>query len=65
MHHHGVHAVGHGEGLQVALDGDGKRQLIDQVDRRAGNDGPTTEVLEAEYCKGVGGGKRKKRLILC
>lgn len=49
VHHHSVHAVGHGEGFQVALDGDGKRQLIDQVDRRAGNDGPTTEVLEAEY----------------
>lgn len=66
VHHDGVHAVGHGEGFQVALDGDRERQLIDQVDRRAGDDGPTTEVLEAEDWKGVGrwgvgkGGKKKE-----
>lgn len=35
VHHDGVHAVGHGEGLEVRLDGDRQRQLVDEVDRRA------------------------------
>lgn len=54
MHHDSVHAVGHGEGLEVRLDGDGQRQLVDEVDRRARHDGSAAEVLQAEDC----GGKR-------
>lgn len=51
VHHDGVHAVGHGEGLQVGLDGDGQRQLVDEVDRRARHDGSAAQVLQAEHCK--------------
>lgn len=50
VHHDGVHAVGHGEGLEVGLDGDGQRQLVDEVDRRARHDGSAAEVLQAEHC---------------
>lgn len=35
VHHDSVHPVGHGEGLQVALDGNRERQLVDQVHWRA------------------------------
>ena len=49
MHHHGVHAVRHGEGLEVALDGHGQGKLVDQVDRGAGHDGTAAQVLEAEH----------------
>lgn len=45
VHHHRVHPVGHGEGFQVALDGDGQRQLVDEVHRGAGNDGSAAQVL--------------------
>lgn len=55
MHHDGVHAVGHGEGLEVGLDGDGQRQLVDEVDRRARHNGSTAEVLQAEHCREDGG----------
>lgn len=48
MHHDGVHPVGHGEGLQVGLDGDGQRQFIDEVHRSTGHDGPTAQVLQTE-----------------
>lgn len=51
VHHDCVHAIGHGEGLQVALDGHRKWQLIDEVHRGAGNDGTATQVLQTEYCK--------------
>lgn len=50
MHHDGVHAVGHGEGLEVGLDGDGQRQLVDEVDRRARHNGSAAQVLQAEHC---------------
>lgn len=55
VHHDGVHAVGHGEGLEVGLDGDGQRQLVDEVDRRARHDGSAAEVLQAEHCREDGG----------
>lgn len=45
MHHHRVHPVGHREGFQVTLDGDGQRQLVDEVDWGAGNDGSAAQVL--------------------
>lgn len=51
VHHDGVHAVGHREGLEVRLDGDGQRQLVDEVHRRARHDGPAAEVLQAEHCR--------------
>lgn len=50
VHHDRIHAVGHGEGLEVGLDGDGQRQLVNEVDRRAGHDGSAAEVLQAEHC---------------
>lgn len=49
VHHDCVHAVGHREGLQVALDGHRKRQLINEVNGGAGNDGTAAQVLQAEY----------------
>lgn len=52
VHHDGVHAVGHGEGLEVGLDGHGQRQLVDEVHRRARHDGPAAQVLQAEHCGG-------------
>lgn len=52
MHHDGVHAVGHGEGLEVRLDGDWQRELVNEVDRRARHDGSAAEVLQAEHCRG-------------
>ena len=51
MHHDGVHAVGHGEGLEVRFDGDGQWELVDEVDRRARHDGSAAEVLQAEHCR--------------
>lgn len=51
VHHDGIHSVGHGEGLEVGLDCDGQRELIDEVDRRAGHDGSAAEVLQAEDCR--------------
>lgn len=56
MHHDSVHAVGHGEGLEVALDGDGQWELVDEVDRGAGDDGTAAEVLQAEDWGTQGGG---------
>lgn len=46
----------------MALDGDGQWELVDEVHRGAGDDGPTAEVLQAEhYRRGqtVGGGGRR------
>lgn len=60
MHHDGVHPVGHGEGLQVTLDGDGERQLVDQVHRRARHNGATAQVLQAEHWKD----KHRDRVML-
>lgn len=34
-----MNAVGHGEGLEVALHGGGPRELVDEVHRGAGDDG--------------------------
>lgn len=51
MHHDSVHAVGHGEGLEVGLDGDGEWELVDEMDRRARHDGPAAQVLQAEDCR--------------
>lgn len=45
MHHHRVHPVRHREGFQVTLDGDGQRQLVDEVDWGAGHDGSAAQVL--------------------
>ena len=51
MHHNSVHAIGHREGLEMALDGDRKRELVDEVHGGAGNDGPAAEVLQTEHCR--------------
>lgn len=55
MHHDGVHAVGHGEGLEVGLDGDRQRELVDEVDRRARHNGSAAEILETKDCRWKGG----------
>lgn len=52
MHHHGIHAIGHREGLEVALDGDRQWELVDEVHGSAGDDGAAAEVLQAEHCGG-------------
>lgn len=47
----------------MALDGDGQWELVDEVHRGAGDDGPTAEVLQAEhYRRGqtVGGGGKER-----
>lgn len=49
MHHDGIHAIGHGEGLEVAFDGDGKWQFVDEVHRCARDNGTAAQVLQAEY----------------
>lgn len=49
MHHDCVHPVCHGERLQMAFDGDGQRQFVDQVHRRARNYGTTAQILQAEH----------------
>lgn len=48
MHHDCIHAVGHGERLEVRLDGHGEGQLINEVHRRAGDNGTAAKILEAE-----------------
>lgn len=53
MHHDSIHAIGHREGLEVALDGDGQRELVDEMHRGTGDDGTAAEVLQTEYCREV------------
>jgi hypothetical protein len=48
MHHDSIHAVGHGEGLEVALDGDWQWKLVDEMHWCAGDNGTAAEVLQAE-----------------
>lgn len=59
MHHPGVEAAGHGEGLEVAPQGHGQRQLVHQVHGRAGYHCAAAQVLQAEHCRG---GDRAQRL---
>ena len=51
MHHDCIHAVGHGERLEVGLDGHREGQLVDEVHRCAGNDRAAAQILEAEDCR--------------
>lgn len=62
VHHDGVHAIGHREGLEVALDGDGQRELVDEVHGGARNDGPAAEVLQTEHC-GAGRGRGRYQMM--
>lgn len=48
VHHAGIEAVGHGEGLQVGLESQWKGEFINQVDWGAGDDGATAEVLKTQ-----------------
>lgn len=45
MHHDGIHAISHREGLEVALDGDGQWQLVNEVHGGAGDNGTAAQVL--------------------
>lgn len=51
VHHDSIHAVGHGEGLEVGLDGNRQRELVNEVDRCARHDSSTAKVLKAEDCR--------------
>lgn len=48
MHHDCIHAVGHGERLEVGLDGDRERQFVNEVHRCAGDNRTAAQILEAE-----------------
>lgn len=48
MHHDRIHAVGHGERLEMGLDGHWEGQFVNQVDWCAGDNGTATQVLEAK-----------------
>lgn len=49
VHHAGVEAVGHGEGLEVGLESQRERKFIHQVNRSAGDDGATAEILKTQH----------------
>lgn len=49
VHHAGVEAVGHGEGLEVGLESQREREFVNQVNRSAGDDGATAEILETQH----------------
>lgn len=49
VHHAGIEAIGHGERLEVGLEGQGERKLVNQVDRGARHDGTTAQVLETQH----------------
>lgn len=48
VHHAGIEAVGHGERLEVGLESQGERKLVNKVDRGAGHDGTTAQVLKTQ-----------------
>lgn len=52
MHHPGVQAAGHGEGLEVAPQGHGQRELVHQVHGRAGHHRAAAQVLQAQHLGG-------------
>lgn len=52
MHHPGVQAAGHREGLEVASQGHGQWQPVHQVHRRAGHHRPAAQVLQAQNFAG-------------
>lgn len=56
VHHPGVQAVGHGEGLEVAPQGQGQRELVHQVHGGAGHHRPAAQVLQAQHL-----GKKRNR----
>lgn len=49
VHHPGIQATGHGEGFEVAPQGHGQREPVDQVHGRAGHHGSAAEVLEGQH----------------
>lgn len=49
VRHPGAQAGGHREGLEVAPEGRGQRQPVQQVRRRAGHHCPAAQVLQAQY----------------
>lgn len=50
MHHDCVHAIGHGERLEVGLDGHREGQFVNEVHRCAGDDRTAAQILETEDC---------------
>lgn len=55
VHHPGIQAAGHREGLEVAPEGRGQWQPVHQVHGRAGHHCPAAQVLQAQYL-----GKKRK-----
>lgn len=49
VHHAGVEAAGHGEGLEVGLESQRQREFVDQVDRSAGHDAAAAKILETQH----------------
>ena len=49
MHHDSIHAIRHGERLEVRLDGHREGQLVNEMDRCAGNNRTATKILQAEH----------------
>lgn len=49
VHHPGIEAIGHGEGLEVAAQGHRERKLVHQVHGRAGHHGSAAQVLQAQH----------------
>lgn len=61
MHHNCIHAVRHGEGLEVRLDGHREGQFVNEVHWCARDDGTAAQILEAEDCITRQNKKREKR----
>ena len=58
MHHDCIHAVGHGERLEVGLDGNRERQFVNEVHRCAGDNRTAAQILKAEYWRARRGNRR-------
>lgn len=48
MHHDCIHAVGHGERLEVGLDGNRERQFVNEVHWCAGDNRTAAQILKAK-----------------
>lgn len=50
MHHDCIHAIGHGERLEVGLDGHREGKFVNEVHRCAGDDRTAAQILQTEDC---------------
>lgn len=54
MHHDCIHAIGHGERLEVGLDGHREGKFVNEVHRCAGDDRTAAQILQTEDCGNTG-----------